>query len=247
MFKHVTYIDRWRIQKIMYRVEDKFCCGKKDMHVLESRLSPVLESDHMVNEYGYTITSIYFDDIFDTCLKETIDGNFKREKYRIRIYNNSFDVIKLEVKFKEYNRIKKKACTISKDEMLMLLNAQCIERGEQNVDNPIVLFNMAIKNKGLRPKVIVEYDRRAFIFEHGNVRITLDRNLRYSKQCKNFGKESITYRRIGQWEDVLEVKYDEFLPDFIAQLLEIGDLKRTSFSKYQICRLANEEERNEYK
>lgn len=230
----------------MYRVEDKYCCGKKDLYVLQSRLSPVLDSDHLVNEYGYTITSVYFDDLFDTCLKDTIDGNFKREKYRIRIYNNSFDNIKLEVKFKEYSRIKKKACTISMEEMFLLLDGQCIERGKQNFDNPIVLFNMAIKNKGLRPKIIVEYDRRAFIFGHGNVRITLDRNLRYSTQWKSFGKESIKYQRIRKWEDVLEVKYDEFLPDFIAQLLELGDMQKTSFSKYQICRLTNVEDKNEY-
>ena len=65
-------------------------------------------------------------------------------------------------------------------------------------------------------------------------------------QIRNFGYRSINYQKIRQWNDVLEVKYDEFLPQFIGQLLEIGDLKKTSFSKYQLCRLANEENKNEY-
>ena len=37
---------------------------------------------------------------------------------------------------------------------------------------------------------------------------------------------------------VLEVKYDEFLPDFIAKQLEIGILRQTAFSKYYLGRMA---------
>ena len=82
----------------------------------------------------------------------------------------------------------------------------------------------------------MEYDRRAFIYEPGNVRITLDRNLRMSGQVEKFGKEMITFFHTKGWQNVLEVKYDEFLPDFIAQLIEIGNMRQISFSKYQICR-----------
>lgn len=226
----------------MYRVEDKYCCEKRELDILQGRLAPILKNDHMVDEKGYIITSVYFDDIQDSCLNDTVDGNYKREKYRIRIYNNSFDVIKLEVKFKESNRILKKACTISREEMHTLLNGKCIERDNLELNSPVSLFNLAIKCKGLRPKVIVEYDRRAFIHRHGNVRITLDRNLRYSTQINKFGFDKIIFQKIRSYRNVLEVKYDEFLPDFIAQLLEIGNLRQTSFSKYQICRLAKEEE-----
>ena len=230
----------------MYRVEDKYCCDKRELHILQGRLTPVLENDHVVDENGYTITSVYFDDIQDSYLNDTIDGNYKREKYRIRIYNNSFDIIKLEVKFKESNRILKKACNITKEEMFTLLSGKCVERAEMKLEDPVTLFNLAIKSKGLLPKVIVEYDRRAFIHRHGNVRITLDRNLRYSTRIHKFGKEDVKCKRVRSFQDVLEVKYDEFLPDFIAQLIEIGNLRQISFSKYQICRLAKEEEEYEY-
>ncbi|MBR4982471.1 MAG: polyphosphate polymerase domain-containing protein [Lachnospiraceae bacterium] len=227
----------------MYRVEDKFHCEKKDLYILQNRLNAILESDHADNEDGYIITSVYFDDIYDSCLWDTIDGNYKREKYRIRIYNHSFDVIKLEIKYKENSRIYKKTKVISKDEMFTLLKGECITCDATTLNDPIMLFNMAIKNRGFRPKVIVEYDRRAFIYKPGNVRITLDRGLRVSRQIDLFGKEEIPYMYTKEWQDVLEVKYDEFIPDFITQLIEFGNMRQVSFSKYQICR----QEIGEYK
>ena len=220
----------------MYRVEDKFLCDRKELYVLQQRLNGILQNDHIRNEDGYIITSVYFDDVFDTHLRDTVEGHYKREKYRIRIYNHSFDVIKLEVKFKEKNRIKKISKTISKEDMFRLLRGECIEEENDSLESAVTLFNLAIKCRALKPKVIVEYDRRAFIHEMGNVRITLDRGLRYSKQVTLFGKEKIEYYHTKEWQNVLEVKYDEFLPEFIAQMVEMGNLRQNSFSKYQICR-----------
>ena len=57
---------------------------------LACECSYVLKADsHSTN--GYTITSAYFDDLCDSYLRDTIDGNRLRQKYRIRIYNRSFE------------------------------------------------------------------------------------------------------------------------------------------------------------
>ena len=97
----------------MYRVEDIFFCSEEEFCLLQARLGAVLKSD--ANHDGsYQITSVYFDDWTDTHLWNTIDGSREREKYRIRIYNDSFDAIKLEVKNKQYNRINKVSATITK-------------------------------------------------------------------------------------------------------------------------------------
>lgn len=220
----------------MYRVEDKFLVSERELFLLQSRLKAVLKADsHSAN--GYTITSVYFDDLCDSCLRDTIDGNRLRQKYRIRIYNRSFEVIKLEVKYKRDNRVKKYATEITYEQMCDLMRGKCIEERQSTVDDPITLFNMAIKERGLRPKVIVEYDRMAYVFAPGNVRITLDRDLRTSSRFDAFmKKECGSFQAVNSGNRVLEIKYDEFLPGFIAGILEYGNMIQTSFSKYRICR-----------
>lgn len=227
-----------RMVEKMYRVEDKFFCGERDLFLLEARLQTVLKPDENQKiSGGYRVTSVYFDDLFDTHLQDTVDGNRLREKYRIRIYNGSYDVIKLEIKYKRDNKVLKKAKSITSEQMRSLMRGECIDSDAATMEDPITLFNLAIANRGLRPKIIVEYDRSAYIYEPGNVRITLDRNIRASDQLDAFCRgERLTYECDGELNRVLEVKYDEFLPGFIAGILETGNLNQTSYSKYRICR-----------
>lgn len=220
----------------MYRVEDKYACSINELYLLQSRINTILQADS--NQYsadGYSIFSIYFDDIYDTHLQDTIDGNSQREKYRIRIYNNSFNTIKLEVKYKQYNRILKRSKNISQSDMLTLLSGNPIDCNN-SLEDPATLFNLAIKERGLRPKVIVAYERKAYVFPSGNVRITFDRNIRSSNSIDNFGNPLLIYDVPNERNAILEVKYDEFLPGFIAQLLELGNMQQISYSKYRICR-----------
>lgn len=204
--------------------------------MLQSRMEAALRSD--VNEGGsdgYRISSLYFDDIRDSCLQDTVDGVNWRNKYRIRIYNDSLDVIKLEVKSKKNNRIQKRSKTISKAQMESLMRGECIEDGASAKD-PATLFNLAIRTQGLRPKVIVTYERKAYVYEPGNVRITLDRNVRASSRVEAFGEKNISYDFLREYDKVLEVKYDELIPGFLLQLLELGNMQQSAYSKYQLCR-----------
>jgi len=220
----------------MYRVEDKYTCSNSELFLLQSRIDSILQAD--ANQYspeGYSIISVYFDDLYDTHLQDTIAGNSSRQKYRIRIYNNSFDTIKLEVKFKQYNRILKESKNITYAEMCTLLGGDPITCSNSPND-PATLFNLAIKEYGLCPKVIVAYERKAYVFSAGNVRITFDRNIRASNLIHKFGSSDLIYDSPDERNAVLEVKYDEFLPGFIAQLLELGNMQQVSYSKYKICR-----------
>lgn len=204
--------------------------------MLQSRMEAALRSD--VNEGGsdgYRISSLYFDDIRDSCLQDTVDGVNWRNKYRIRIYNDSLDVIKLEVKSKKNNRIQKRSKTISKAQMESLMRGECIEDGASAKD-PATLFNLAIRTQGLRPKVIVTYERKAYVYETGNVRITFDRNVRASSRVEAFGEKNISYDFLREYDKVLEVKYDELIPGFLLQLLELGNMQQSAYSKYQLCR-----------
>ena len=145
------------------------------------------------------------------------------------------DVIKLEVKSKKDGYIYKKSKTITKEQADMLMRGECIE-DSSSVEDPATLFNVAIRTRGLRPKVIVAYERKAYVFGPGNTRITLDRNVRASNRVEDFGSENISYDFLHEYDKVLEVKYDEFIPGFLLQLLELGNMQQTSYSKYQLCR-----------
>ncbi len=220
----------------MYRVEDKFCCNAAELYYLQERLSYVLPSDsHESDAQGYKVSSLYFDDLNDSCLMDTVEGYRIRRKYRIRIYNDSLDSIKLEVKEKLGNRIYKMSKNITRKEMEKLICGECIESSDAQ-DDPATLFNLAVTTTGLCPKVIVTYERKAFVFGPGNVRITLDRNIRGSKDILRFGDKEMEYDFIRERDAVLEVKYDEFMPHFILQLLELGNMQQTAYSKYQLCR-----------
>lgn len=222
----------------MYRVEDKFTCHEHDMVLLQARLKAILPPDkNQVHDNGYKITSVYFDDLQDTHLQDTEDGTRLREKYRIRIYDDSFETIKLEIKYKKDARVFKKAKNITFSQMKQLLAGECIPDEHPSMDSTITLFNLAISTRGLRPKVIVEYDRAAYVFDAGNVRITLDRNLRASTDFEAFmNQNQAHYDSVPEFDRVLEVKYDEFLPGFIARILETGNMNQTTFSKYRLCR-----------
>ncbi len=220
----------------MYRVEDKYCCTAQEMYLLQQRLDPVLQADSNENtKDGYQVISLYFDDLADSCLNAVGEGSYSRLKYRIRIYNHSFDRISLEVKEKQGSRIYKKTRCITENEMHQLMCGQCIP-ASASLEDPAFMFNLAIQTKVLRPKVIVAYERKAYIYAAGNVRVTFDRNIRGSRQIADFGSKRISYDPLREQDAVLEIKYDEFLPKFILQLLEQNALQQTAYSKYRLCR-----------
>ncbi len=220
----------------LYRVEDKYWGTALELYQLQRRLDTVLRADMNENgRDGYSVVSLYFDDLADSCLAEAAEGNNDRRKYRIRIYNHSLDVIKLEVKENRNNRIFKKAKRITAEELEKLADGRCIE-DSSSAEDPAFLFNAAIRTRGLRPKVIVAYERKAYTYAPGNVRITFDRNVRASRRTDEFGRQGIAYDFLEDGDSVLEIKYDEFLPGFILQLMETGRLRQTAYSKYRLCR-----------
>lgn len=221
----------------MFRVEDKYIIPKNDFFELRERLSAVLpkDSNSLSDPNGYKISSLYFDDLSDSDYFDTLDGNPYRKKHRIRIYNDSLSTIKLEVKMKQYNRIAKSSISISRDEMECLIAGQTITWGKTR-DDPRSVFNELILSQGLRPRVIVTYEREAFLYSSGNTRITFDHSVRASNLIELFGNPLLIHDSLPGDDYVLEVKYDEFIPDFILQLLEIDSMEQTAYSKYQFCR-----------
>ena len=144
--------------------------------------------------------------------------------------------IKLEVKYKAYNRVYKKSKTITREEAAPLIAGECLEDPEPSMDSPVTLFNLALRQDLLRPRIVVDYHRSAYIFGPGNVRVTFDRGIRASSRFDRFLDGGCPWTAVDETDRILEIKYDEFLPGFIAQLLETGNMIQYAYSKYRLGR-----------
>ena len=218
-----------------YRHEYKHEISRGDMLVLRSRLSAVMKRDAHAIDGKYFIRSLYFDNASDKALREKINGVNMREKFRIRYYNNDTSVIHLEKKSKVNGLCLKDSATLTKE------MAQAIADGDygwmMTSDEPLIReFYTKIMGQGLRPKTIVDYIREPFVFAAGNVRVTMDYDIRTGMNCTDFlSPDCITMPT----EDViiLEVKWDEFLPDVIRDIIQLPSCRTGNYSKYAVCRI----------
>ena len=220
-----------------YRHELKYQVTDAEIQMLKMRIHRLLPLDSHVAQTGsYIIRSLYFDDYYDRCLKENENGTDPREKFRIRIYNGSSEKITLECKRKERGKTHKTSCPLTEEQTRQLMAGNPLPNiGQQ----PPLLQKLTLQmmTRRLRPVVIVEYERIPFVYKNGNVRITLDTNIGSSSEVEKFLDPHISTRPVlpvGQ--QLLEVKYDEYLPDFIYRSLMLPSLRQTAFSKYYICR-----------
>lgn len=220
-----------------FRHEFKYLCTDAQLTILKTRLLGLMEKDPHVDSNGvYHIKSLYFDDYNDRCFWENEDGVAPREKYRIRIYENSSARISLECKRKENDKIHKTSCRLTPEQFEYLAYG----KGYVPIDSlPPLAQKLQIlrMTSGMTPKVIVEYERTPYIHKNGNVRITFDRNIASSSQVDQFFNKDIKKRPIlPAGMHLLEVKYDEYLPDPIYHALMLNNMQRTNFSKYYLCR-----------
>lgn len=223
------------MSKIEYRVENKYVVSDSDLIILENRLKNIMDVDMHQDGDCYQIKTLYFDDIFNSCLESNDSGVDYRKKYRIRTYGTDRKVINFEIKEKRNGFTKKSVCPLTEDEYNKILNGDinlCDDR------KPINELFLQMRFNVMEPKIIIGYERTAFVYNSGNVRITIDRNIKVSRECSSFLDEKTSgfVSVMPAGNHILEVKYDEFLPDIIAKQLEIKKLRQTAFSKYYLGR-----------
>ena len=215
-----------------YRAEDKFICGEYDIQLLQNRLSTVMKPDD--NGEKYLVRSLYFDDLRASALCDTLAGTDERVKYRIRTYNGDNSLIKLEAKEKKRGFTRKQSSNISFETAKKLILGEFIPISN---DNPDVLNRFLIETRLalMKPRIIVEYERQAFVNEAGNVRITFDRSVSSANVEQFWNSDICSHSPISEPLNITEIKYDGVLPSHIRRLCENGHMRRTSFSKYAIC------------
>lgn len=219
-----------------YRHEWKHIINLSDMIVLQNRLPAIMQRDIHAADGKYEIRSLYFDNLSDKALREKLDGINMREKFRIRYYNGDTSLIHLEKKSK-YNGLGTKVSAV-----LSKAQAQAITDGDyawmKTSPEPLVteLYSKMLSQQ-LRPKTIVDYTREPYTFSAGNVRVTIDYNIRTGLQCTDFLNPECPTIPAGDMPIILEVKWDAYLPDIIRDAVQLGGRSACAFSKYAACRI----------
>lgn len=219
-----------------YRNELKYVCSEGQLQIILARIKHLCKKDPHVGPQGiYCIRSVYFDDSRNSYLLENENGNDPREKFRIRIYNADDSRITLECKRKERTMTHKDSCPLTKAQYDQIVSGQYMP---QTSDSPLLRrFAVTLQDRKLQPKVIVAYERTPFICKAGNVRITFDRNIGSTTNIAGFFEKDLQLRPImNSGEHILEVKFDEFLPEYLYGVMNLGDLRQSAFSKYALCR-----------
>lgn len=218
-----------------YRHELKYICHDAELRVIERKLRCVMQPDAHADANGeYLIRSVYFDDYQRSCFFENEDGVDPRAKFRLRIYNYSDGRISLEKKKKNRGMTGKESCRVDRETCERMLRGQSIR--DRLGRHPLLdEWIIRCETERLRPVMLGEYVRKPLIYRLGNVRITFDRNICASFQTTRlFEREISRVAVLPTGYHVLEVKYDNYLPDIVYQLIDNGHLQQTTFSKFYL-------------
>lgn len=219
-----------------YRHEWKHEINFSDMLAIRQRMLAVAKPDSHTINGKYAIRSLYFDNLSDKALREKLDGVSRREKFRIRYYNQDTALIHLEKKSKIGGLCNKQSASLTFEE------AQAVAHGRidwmKDSGNPLICeLYCKMKSQGLKPKTIVDYTREPFVYPPGNVRVTLDYNIRTGLSCIDFLNPDCITVPVSDSPIILEVKWDAFLPAVIRDAVQLRARRPTAFSKYAACRI----------
>ncbi|MBR5089033.1 MAG: polyphosphate polymerase domain-containing protein [Ruminiclostridium sp.] len=222
---------------IIYRNEIKYRINGAAYHILRGRLGALMQPDLHAKNGMYRVTSLYFDDIYRSAYFDKINGALRRKKYRIRAYDLSPDVIHLEEKVKHNSVGYKKSISLTREQYRSILNGDYSFLADEcyadSSGGDMFASNSAAH---LSPAVIVDYIREPFTCAAGNVRVTFDMKISACTNGYDMFDGNCIYEDVMPDKDiVLEVKYDNYIPEYIMQVLSGISTLQESVSKYVLC------------
>ncbi len=218
------------MDKRIYRHEMKYLIPMEYISIIRNRLVAVLEYDAYSAGGGYNVRSLYYDTFNDMCLKTKINGCDERNKWRLRLYNYDYSVIKLECKHKKGRGIYKESeilpqSTINPKDVSNIKKGSLLEK-----------FRIIQESEWLAPVCLIDYEREAFVFDYGTVRITIDKSIRVVNSVDVTSQESVSFP-VTEGFCILEVKWTEYMPMIIKELLDSIAGYEIAVSKYALCRI----------
>lgn len=223
--------DNLENEKYRHEIKHSISCG--DFLMLTGKIGLIASPDENMRCGEYFIRSLYFDSFSDKVLREKLDGLGEREKFRIRFYNMDDSFIRLEKKSKKAGLCLKKSAALTRGQVQKIIagDFDFLEDSEEPLCRELYIKMLTER---LRPKIIVDYRRKAYVFPYGNVRVTFDHDISSSYDLENFFGETSDIPVPN--EIIMEVKYDEFLPQIIADITRLDGRQSCSFSKYAAAR-----------
>lgn len=217
------------------RHELKYIISPVQYQLLKGRLAPFLQLDKHVGADGnYFIRSIYFDSRQYRAWNEKNVGIDSRKKYRIRFYNGDATNCFLECKHKKGTRIGKTSTKLNEAEIEELMTGR-VRLDEPERKDVVSELRLLIKREDFQPMVVVDYLREAYVHELSNLRITFDKEVGAGDIKDCFTKRRCLANVLPQDYMILEVKYDEYLPEYIGQIIASIRPTQVAASKYVMC------------
>ena len=218
------------------RHELKYLIDEGTYISLRNRLLPLMTPDSNGKNGEYRVTSLYFDDIYNSGYWQKLNGMETRRKFRIRTYNLDPSVISLEVKHKDESYVSKLFRRLTEEQYRALLSGECgfmaDSDGEEDVFGEFYRSHQLTR---LRPRTIVDYRREALIYPFGNLRVTFDKKLSVCLNTPDMFDPQAQYSPIYGKEIILEVKFDNYIPEHIQAALHGLNAPLQPISKYNIC------------
>jgi hypothetical protein len=217
------------------RHEFKYIINRSAYHTIRERLKSIAKHDRNADEDGfYYIRSLYFDDHNKSGYFDKADGIDKRRKYRARIYDTKAKTVNLEIKEKLDNLIRKISARVTREDYQKLLDEGMLDIKRKN--DVATKFEYMIKKFYLKPSVIIDYKREAFIYPYERTRITFDVDIKfsYTQDYDIFNGNIPMFRVFDEDYVILEVKYDKMFAGIIRNIIQVDGCNRLSVSKYAL-------------
>lgn len=228
--------DGMKYRERTLRHEYKFPATVAQCEVLRERFSAVMTPDRHGENGCYRITSVYLDDVYRSAYNDKLIGADTCKKYRIRTYDLSEDLLHFECKYKDRDMTSKRGIWINPEQYHSILKGDYsfVWSGEYEGS---VLEDASYSNSlaMLRPSVIVDYNRQAFINPEGNVRFTIDSGFKVGAFSDDMLSDSVRYLPVEDFTAVIEIKYDDYLPSYLGELITGVKLRQDSVSKFLLC------------
>jgi len=222
-----------KVDAARFRYEKKYLIDAETAQVLKQRLSHVLSPDENGINGQYHLSSLYFDDIYNSSLFSKINGVADRDKYRIRFYNGDTNELRLERKSKRGEMVCKDRSVLGQEHYQMMCSGEYSFMSQES--EPVYeMFYTAHLVRSMRPVVMVNYDRHAFMYPAGDVRITFDSSITAANPMSGHSLSVTSGNQI-----ILEVKYSRFIPAVVTALLSgFQFTQQLALSKFAMSKLA---------
>ncbi|ACL74636.1 polyphosphate polymerase domain-containing protein [Ruminiclostridium cellulolyticum] len=226
------------MERLKLRHEIKHEISTSDYIAVQHRLKYIAGKDPNADQSGrYKIRSLYFDNVDNKALKEKIIGLNNREKFRIRYYNGDTRHIKLEKKGKINGLCYKKSTRLTVEQCEQIISGD-IKWMRFSDDLLLLELYTKMNFQQLRPRILVDYVREPYIYKPGNVRITFDSGIKTGLNSKElFNQQTVSMNTHAVNKIIMEVKFDEFLPEIISDIIQLGQRQSSAFSKYAASRI----------